>query len=51
MHKELKKLTKSLQEQGYTFRVTRRQHLQVKCDGVVVTTFAGTPSDTRSFRN
>jgi len=51
MDKELKKVVKALEAQGFEVRVTRRQHLVVLRNGRIVATFAGTASDWRSMRN
>lgn len=51
MKKDLRKLTKALEEQGFTVRVSRRGHILVfNADGLVAT-FSGTPSDWRSLKN
>jgi hypothetical protein len=49
--KEQRVLVKRLHEAGYTTRTTAKQHLLVLMDGRVVTCFAGTPSDRRSWQN
>ena len=51
MNKDLKKFAKALREQGFDAKVTKKGHLMVSRDGRVVTVFAGTPSDWRSFTN
>ncbi|QPE04143.1 hypothetical protein IT882_13175 [Microbacterium schleiferi] len=51
MHKELKKIAKALEAQGFDLEVTSRGHLIVSRDGQKITTFAGTPSDGRSWKN
>ncbi len=51
MHKELKRLVKALEAQGFTCEVTRNGHVIVRQNGQRVTTFAGTPSDGRSWKN
>lgn len=51
MHKDLKKIVKALEAQGFETAVTRRGHLLVIRDGRVVTTFSGTPGDGRSWKN
>lgn len=51
MNKENKKLTKELTRQGFQVRTTRRGHLLVERDGVVVAGLAGSPSDYRSIKN
>ena len=51
MNKDLKKLTKALEDQGFSFRVSKRGHILVfNADGLVAT-FSGTPSDWRSLKN
>lgn len=51
MNKDLKKLTKALEEQGFSVRVSKRGHVLVfNADGLVAT-FSGTPSDWRSLKN
>lgn len=48
----IRMLMKQLDRQGFTYRVTRRQHLVVYDQaGAWVTTFAGSPSDHRSHAN
>lgn len=51
MHKDLKKIRKALEAQGFTTSVNNLGHLEVRKDGERVTTFSGTPSDTRSWKN
>ena len=48
MTKDIRKLCKELRAQGFEVRTTRRGHLLVRRDGVVVAGIAGTPSDHRS---
>lgn len=51
MNKNLKKLTKALEDQGFSVRVSKRGHILVfNADGLVAT-FSGTPSDWRSLKN
>lgn len=51
MNKDLKKLTKALEDQGFSVRVSKRGHILVfNADGLVAT-FSGTPSDWRSLKN
>ncbi len=51
MKKDLKKLTKALEEQGFTVRMSKRGHILVfNADGLVAT-FSGTASDWRSLKN
>ncbi|WP_157127675.1 MULTISPECIES: hypothetical protein [unclassified Rhodococcus (in: high G+C Gram-positive bacteria)] len=51
MHKEQRRLVAKLHDAGYVTRRTSRQHLLVLHDGQIITCFAGTPSDFRSWRN
>lgn len=51
MHKDLRKIIKELEAQGFEVRVTKKQHLQIRKNGQHVTVLAGTPSDHRSWRN
>lgn len=51
MDKELKALVKALEQQGFTTRRTTKGHVMVSLNGRVITVFAGTPSDHRSWRN
>lgn len=51
MHKDLKKIAKALEQQGFEVIQTRRGHLVVLKDGRKVATFAGTASDWRSMLN
>lgn len=51
MHKDLAKLVKALDKQGFTTRLTGKGHVTVTKDGQWVTTLAGTPSDWRGWRN
>jgi biotin operon repressor len=49
--KDIRKLCKELKNQGFNVRATRRGHLLVEREGVVVAGLAGTPSDHRSIKN
>ncbi len=51
MDKDLRKLQKALDAQGFEYRATRKGHYLVKRNGKVVTTLTGTPSDHRSRKN
>lgn len=51
MQKDIRKLCKELKNQGFNVRGTRRGHLLVEREGVVVAGLAGTPSDYRSLKN
>ncbi|MBF6422380.1 hypothetical protein IU436_27465 [Nocardia farcinica] len=49
--KDTKKLIKALEAQGFEVRSTTKGHIRVSKNGQAVTTFSGTPSDGRSFKN
>ena len=52
MDKDTKRLMKELARQGFSIRTTKKGHSMVfGPDGKSVTTFAGTPSDRRSWLN
>lgn len=51
MNKELRKVVKGLEDQGFEVSVTRKGHLMVYRDGELIATLAGTASDWRSIRN
>ncbi len=51
MNKELRKIEKALIVQGFDTVVTKKGHLRVYLDGIWVTTFSGSPSDWRAYRN
>ena len=51
MDKDLRKVVKELEAQGFETRVTAKGHITVTRDGRVVAVFSGTPSDWRSMRN
>lgn len=51
MDKDLRKIVKALEAQGFEVTVTKRQHVLVTRDGKMIATFSGTPSDWRSIRN
>lgn len=51
MHKDLKKIAKALEAQGFDVAITSKGHLLAIRDGRVVATFSGTPSDGRSWKN
>lgn len=52
MNKDLKKVLKEAEAQGFEVRQTRGSHYQVRdTDGRVVAVFAGTASDHRSIKN
>lgn len=51
MDKELKKVAKALEAQGFETRISKKGHMIVTRDGRLVATFSGTASDWRSMRN
>ncbi len=51
MDKDLRKVLKELERQGFTVTTLKSGHIEVRKDGQRVTTFAGTASDHRSMRN
>lgn len=51
MNKDLKKIAKALEAQGFVVKTTKKGHLMVFRDGRRVVTFAGTASDWRSLKN
>ena len=51
MHKDLRKIIRALEDQGFEVTVTKRGHIMVSRDGQMIATFAGTASDWRSIRN
>lgn len=51
MDKEMRKLIKALEDQGFEIRITKKGHVTVGKDGVLIATLAGTASDWRSGRN
>ncbi len=51
MKKELKKIVKALEEQGFEVTPTSDGHQLVRKDGRRITTFSGSPSDHRSWKN
>lgn len=51
MDKEMRKIAKALERQGFTVKVTKRGHISVSKDGRFVVVFAGKPSDWRAMRN
>jgi hypothetical protein len=51
MQKDKRVLVKRLQAAGFETRTTTKQHLLVLLQGQVITCFAGTPSDHRSWKN
>lgn len=51
MDKELRKLFKALEEQGYEVKPTQSGHYLVTKGGRRITTIAGTRSDHRAWKN
>lgn len=51
VNKDLKKVIKALESQGFEVVPTKKGHLAVFLDGRYVTTFAGTSSDWRGVKN
>jgi len=51
MDKDLRKIVKALQAQGFNVETTTKGHLAVYRDGALIATFSGTASDWRSIRN
>ncbi|MDQ1053108.1 hypothetical protein QE394_001036 [Arthrobacter sp. SORGH_AS 212] len=51
MYKNKRVLVKKLQAAGFETRTTSKQHLLVFRQGKIVTCFAGTPRDHRSWKN
>ncbi|WP_333745463.1 hypothetical protein [Streptomyces sp. IBSBF 2950] len=51
MSSDQRKLEKALKAQGFEVEPTRKGHKTVRKNGVRVATLAGTPSDSRSWKN
>lgn len=51
MDKDLKKIRKALEAQGFETELTKRGHLMVFKDGRAVATFSGTAGDWRALKN
>lgn len=51
MDKDLRKIVKALEAQGFVVEVTAKQHVIVSRGGKLIATFSGTASDWRSIRN
>lgn len=51
MNKDMKKIIKALENQGFEVKVTKKGHVSVSRDGRFVVVFAGTASDWRAMRN
>ena len=51
MDKDLRKIVKALEAQGFEVETTSKGHLLVTRDGQMIAVLAGTASDWRSIRN
>lgn len=51
MDKDLRKIVKALEEQGFDCETTSKGHVMVYLNGSLVVTFSGTASDWRALRN
>lgn len=51
MDKDLKKIVKALEQQGFEVERTKKGHIAVYREGRFVAMFAGTASDWRSIKN
>lgn len=51
MDKDIKRLIRALEDQGFDVTRTKSRHFRVTLNGQYVTTFAGTPSDWRGLKN
>lgn len=51
MDKDTRKVLQELERQGFTVRISKGGHPMVYKEGVRITTFSGSASDRRSFRN
>lgn len=51
MDKDLKRIVKALEKQGFDVRVSQKGHVIVERNGEIVVVFAGTASDWRSMKN
>lgn len=51
MDKDLKRIVKALEDQGFEVRVSRKGHVLVERNGAIIAVFAGTASDWRSVKN
>lgn len=49
--KEVKKLVKALEAQGFEVKIGKTNHPKVYRDGKLITTLPSTPSDWRSLKN
>ena len=51
MDKDLRKIVKALEDQGFEIEVTTRGHVMAFRDGKLIVTFSGTASDWRAMKN
>lgn len=51
MHKDMKKLIKSTEAQGFTVRISTKGHILFSYRGRRVATASGSPSDPRAWAN
>lgn len=51
MHKDLRKVLREAERQGFTWNTRSSGHIEVRRNGERITTFAGTASDHRSMKN
>jgi len=51
MNKDLRKVLREAERQGFEIVTRKSGHIEIRKDGQRVTTFAGTASDHRSMRN
>jgi hypothetical protein len=51
MDKDTRKVVEALEAQGFEVKVTKKGHLKVTREGVMIAVLAGTASDWRSLRN
>lgn len=51
MDKDLRKIIKALEAQGFDVEINAKGHPMVYRDGALIATFSGSPSDWRSIRN
>ena len=49
--KEVRQLIKKLERQGFDVDPSKSGHYKVRKNGRLITTLAGTPSDSRSLKN
>jgi hypothetical protein len=51
MDKDLAKIIRALEAQGFTWTITKSQHIVVRKDDVFVTALGGNRKDWRGYRN